>query len=59
MITLQLIRGKTYKFKQDAASNATHPLRFSTQPNGTHGGGVEYTEGVTKVGTAGQAGSIG
>ena len=55
--TLQLIRGKTYKFKQDAASNATHPLRFSTQPNGTHGGGVEYTEGVTKVGTAGQAGS--
>ncbi len=55
--TLQLIRGKTYKFKQDAASNATHPFRFSTQPNGTHGGGVEYTEGVTKVGTAGQAGS--
>ena len=24
-----------------------YPLRFSTQPNGTHANGVEYTEGVT------------
>ena len=31
----------------------THPLRFSTTSNGTHGGGTEYTTGVTTAGTPG------
>ena len=36
--------GTTYTFTHSSA----HPLRFSTTPNGTHDGGVEYVEGVTK-----------
>ena len=55
--TLSLVRGLTYKFDQSASNNATHQLRFSTTPNGTWGGGVEYTVGVVKVGTAGSAGA--
>ena len=55
--TLELVKGKTYYFSQEDASNANHPLRFSTQPNGTHANGVEYTEGVTYGGVAGQANS--
>ena len=55
--TLSLKKGNTYIFDQSAASNATHPLQFSTTANGTHGGGSAYTTGVTVVGTAGQAGS--
>ena len=34
-----------------------HPFVFSTTSNGTHGGGTEYTTGVTKTGTAGSAGA--
>lgn len=55
--TVTIEEGKTFRFTQDDPSNATHPLRFSTTPNGIWGGGVEYTTGVTVVGTAGQAGS--
>ena len=36
--------GTTYTFIHSSA----HPLRFSTTPDGTHAGGVEYVEGVTK-----------
>ena len=54
---LSLSEGTTYRFDQSDSSNATHQLLFSTTPNGTHGGGTEYTTGVTKVGTAGQAGA--
>ena len=32
-------------------------MRFSTTANGTHGGGSEYTTGVTTNGTPGSAGA--
>jgi hypothetical protein len=56
-LTLNLTEGIVYLFSQQDASNAGHPLRFSTTSNGTHGGGTEYTTGVTTFGTPGQAGA--
>ena len=55
--TITLIKGNTYKFSQSDSSNSTHPIRFSAVSDGTHSGGVPYTEGVSYVGVAGQAGS--
>ena len=44
--TLNLSEGNTYIFNWSAAT--THPVRFSTTSDGTHGGGTEYTIGVVK-----------
>ena len=43
--TLELHEGNTYIF--DWSSATGHPFRFSTTADGTHGGGSEYTTGVT------------
>ena len=42
--TLDLIEGNTYVFTYPAA----HPFALSTTADGSHGGGSEYTTGVTR-----------
>jgi hypothetical protein len=56
-VTLSFEPGRTYRFDQADSSNSSHPLRFSTTSDGTHGSGSEYTTGVTTNGTAGSAGA--
>ena len=50
-------RGNTYIFDQQDETNNTHQLRFSETKNGTWGGGVEYTRGVTIDGIPGLEGA--
>ena len=42
--TLELLEGNTYVFTYPAA----HPFALSTTADGSHGGGSEYTTGVTR-----------
>tara|TARA_Y100001937_G_C7110654_1_gene327380 strand:- start:878 stop:1675 length:798 start_codon:yes stop_codon:yes gene_type:complete len=56
-VALTLVEGNTYRFDQSDSSNSGHPLRFSETANGTHGGGSQYTDGVTTNGTPGNAGA--
>ena len=55
--TLTLNEGSTYRLDQSDGTNGPHPLRFSITPNGTWGGGTEYTTGVTVNGIPGNSGA--
>ena len=55
--SITLYEGNTYKFDTSNGSNAGHHFKFSITADGTHGSGVDYTAGVTYVGTSGQAGA--
>ncbi len=55
--TVTINEGETYRFDQSNNSNSGHPLRLSTTSDGSHGGGSEYTSGVTTNGTPGSSGA--
>ena len=44
--TIALAETVTYVFNMDDASNASHPMKFSTTSDGTHNSGTSYNTGV-------------
>ena len=50
--TLTMTRGSTYIFQQYASSNDTHQIEFKTAAD------VDYTDGVTTSGTAGDGSAV-
>jgi hypothetical protein len=45
--TLDLRVGETYIFDTSSTTNVGRTFRFSAEPDGTHGDGIIYTDGVT------------
>ncbi len=61
LATINFNIGRTYIWDLSDASCNNYPLKFSADdtegPNGRSGTGTEYTQGVSKVGTAGTPGA--
>ena len=55
--TISLSKSIKYRFDVSDSSMSNHPFRFSTTSDGTHGGGSQFTTGITTSGTAGSAGA--
>ena len=53
--SLVLYEGFSYSFEQKDASNVGHEFRVSTDVDGTHGGGSQYTTGWTGTGVLGNS----
>lgn len=55
---LHFQKGANYRFDVSNGSMSGKQIKFSTTPDGTHNGGVEYNQGVEIIGEPGTAGSF-